>query len=170
MILETARLRLREIDAELDAAFINELLNSPKFINYIGDRGVRSDADAAIFIEEKYRQSYIDNGYGLYTVELASTDTSVGVCGFVCRDTLPGPDLGFAFLPEHEGKGYGTESAAAMLDHGRDALGFSEIFAITSLDNEASCKLLKKLGFSFQHEIESGDETLKLFSTELTQA
>lgn len=155
------------MDAKLDAAFVNELLNAPKFLKYIGDRGVRSNADAAIFIEERYRQSYRDHGYGLYTVESLSAGTPVGISGFVRRETLPGPDLGFAFLPEFERKGYGFESAAATLSYGRDALGFDEVLAITSVDNDASARLLEKLGFAFQREIKTGGETLKLFSTHL---
>lgn len=166
-MIETERLVIREMDAERDAGFIFSLLNSPKFIQYIGDRGVRSKAAAAIFIKERYQQSYRDHGYGLYTVELLSTSTPVGVCGFVRRETLAGPDLGFAFLPEFERKGYGIEAAAEMLNYGRETLGFDEVLAITSLDNDASVGLLEKLGFAFQREIESGDETLKLFSINL---
>lgn len=157
---------MREIDSAINAEFIFELLNTPKFIQYIGNRGVRSVEQAREFIESRYRQSYREHGFGLYTVELKKDGTPVGVCGFVKRDTLPGPDLGFAFLPEHEGRGYGFESAKAAMEYGRDTLGFTTVLAITSQDNEVSGKLLEKLGFKFERLIESGDETLKLFSSE----
>src|SRR5437868_3605288 len=94
VILETERLVVREM-TEDDADFVFALLNSPGFLKYIGDRGLRSVDDARTFIETRYRQSYRDNGYGLYTVELRSDATPIGICGFVRRDTLPGPDLGF---------------------------------------------------------------------------
>jgi RimJ/RimL family protein N-acetyltransferase len=141
-------------------------LNSPKFIKYIGDRGVRCVEDARGFIESRYRQSYRDHGFGLYTVELKGTAQPVGICGFVRRDTLPAPDIGFAFLPEHEGKGYGFESASAAMNYGLKKLHFTKVLAITTPDNEASGRLLEKLGFEFERLIESGDETLKLFSYE----
>lgn len=177
MILETERLTLRELDPATDAEFIFELLNSPKFIKYIGDRGVRSAEDAAAFIEDRYRQSYSDHGFGLYTVELkkdesyahtnvrASALIRVGLCGFVKRGTLPNADIGFAFLPEFEGKGYGFESASAVMRYGSKTLGFTTVLAITSLDNEVSGRLLEKLGFSFDRLIENGDETIKLYSS-----
>ena len=165
-ILETDRLILREVDSAGDAEFIFRLLNSPKFIKYIGDRGVRSVDDARDFIEHRYRQSYRDNGFGLYTVELKLSAEPVGICGFVRRDTLPAPDVGFAFLPEHEGKGYGFESAAAAMKYGTERLQFTNVLAITTPDNEASGRLLKKLGFVFERLIENGGETLKLFSYE----
>ena len=165
-ILETERLTLRELISADDGEFVYALLNTPKFIQYIGDRGVRSVEQAQDFIENRYRQSYCDHGYGLYAVELKADNTVVGMCGFVRRDTLPGPDLGFAFLPEHEGKGYGFESAKVVMGYGRKTLGFTTVLAITSQDNEVSGKLLEKLGFRFDRLIESGDETLKLFSSE----
>ena len=182
MILETERLHIREINSASDSEFICALLNTPKFIKYIGDRGVRTVTEAADFIENRYRQSYRDYGFGLYTVELrfgydagegtlatgrvsaSRGGTQIGMCGFVRRETLDGPDLGFAFLPAFERQGYGIESAAAMLDYGRTELGFNTVFAITSLDNEASGKLLEKLGFRFSNFTNSPEgEKLKLF-------
>jgi len=151
-----------------DGQFIFDLLNTPKFKKYIGDRGVNSLEESREFIDTKYRQSYIDHGYGLYAIETKDDGKSVGVCGFVRRDSLPGPDIGFAFLPEFEGKGYGFESAKAVMDFGRDTLGFTNLFAITSQDNEVSGKLLAKLGFTFGELISMPNgETLKLFKTHL---
>ncbi len=167
-ILETERLTLREIDSAIDAEFIFELLNTPKFLKYIGDRGVGSSEQASTFIEDRYRQSYLDHGYGLYTVELKSDNTPVGVCGFVKRDHFEFADIGFAFLPEFEGKGYGFESANAILDHGRSKLGFTKVLAITSQDNDVSGKLLEKLGFHFERVVTSPEgEDLKLFEKQL---
>ena len=166
-ILETNRLILREVTLD-DGQFIFDLLNTPKFKKYIGDRGVNSLEESREFIDTKYRQSYIDHGYGLYAIETKDDGKSVGVCGFVRRDSLPGPDIGFAFLPEFEGKGYGFESAKAVMDFGRDTLGFTNLFAITSQDNEVSGKLLAKLGFTFGELISMPNgETLKLFKTQL---
>jgi len=168
IIAETERVILREL-TEADASFVNELLNSPKFIQYIGDRGVRSDEEARNFIVERYRKSYDVNGYGLYAVLQKDGNIPVGMCGFVRRDTLPLPDLGFAFLPEHEGRGYGYESSIAALKYGREELKFNEVLAITTLDNIASVGLLKKLGFEFDRYFETDDETLNLFRLSLDQ-
>ncbi len=162
IIAQTERLTLRELVAD-DAVFINEILNTPKFLQYIGDRGVRTAEQAADYIESRFRKGYADHGFGLYAAEL-NDGTLVGICGFVRRDSLDGPDLGFAFLPEFERKGYGLESATAMLEYGKDQLGFQTVFAITSLDNDASGRLLEKLGFEFDTVIDTPDgEKLKLF-------
>ena len=163
-VLETERLILREITSK-DAAFILELLNTPSFKKYIGDRDVRSVEDAREFIESRYQQSYRDHGYGLYAIELKPDHMPIGMCGFVRRDTLPGPDIGFAFLPEYEGKGYGFESASAMLNYGQEILGFGRILAITTTSNQASIGLLEKLGFVFTEKIRGTEsEHLNLYS------
>lgn len=162
MIFETERLMLREVTHD-DAAFILELLNTPKFIQYVGDRGVR-DLDAARrYIDEKYLPGYRQNGYGMWGVVEKESGKMIGACGFVLRESLPGPDIGFSFLPDFERKGYGFESAAAAMEYGRERLGFGDVYAITTLDNEASIGLLKKLGFEVEREIDFDGETLNLF-------
>ena len=146
VLIDTERTRLRELN-DSDAPFILNLLNQPSFIRYIGDRQVRTVDDAARFIETRYRQSYRDHGYGLYVVEQRATGIPIGLCGFVRRDTLPGPDLGFAFLPHYEGRGYAFEAAVATLDYGRDHFGFTRVLAIAQDDNARSHQLLTRLGF-----------------------
>lgn len=163
-ILETERLTLSEV-TENDAEFMLDLLNQPSFIKYIGDRNVRTIDEAQNFIETRYNKSYKDNGYGLYLVKLKDEDTKIGVCGFVKRDNFQYADVGFAFLPQFEKKGYAFESALAIMKYGQEVLEFREVLAITTQDNESSGKLLAKLGFKFEEIIEMPNgEELKLFS------
>lgn len=167
-VVETDRLILRELDSATHAEFIFEMLNTPKFIKYIGDRGVRSVEQARDFIDDRYRASYLDHGYGLYAVEQKTDAAAVGICGFVRRDYLEHPDIGFAFLPQFERQGYGFESAAAMLHYGKESLKFTRVFAITSQDNDVSGKLLSKLGFNFDGKIKTPDgEELKLYEIQI---
>jgi len=162
-ILTTERLHLREVTAA-DAEFILELLNTPKFIEFIGDRGLLTVEDAAKYIEGRFTKSYLENGFGLWLMERASDAEAVGICGFVSRNELPDPDIGFALLPEYERQGYAFEAADAVMLYGRKTLGLSRVLAITTLDNESSARLLGKIGFEFEREIDMGGETLKLFA------
>ncbi len=179
-ILETERLILREIE-ESDDEFMLDLLNQPSFIKYIGDRNVRNLEQARDFIESRYRKSYDENGFGLYAVELKPAleeirnpkskirNPVIGICGFVRRDALPDADIGFAFLPEFERKGYALESARAVMEMGREVLGFKRVLAITSVDNESSGRLLGKLGFKFEGivTLPNSEEEIKLFSSDV---
>ena len=59
-IIETTRLVLREFTTD-DAEFILELLNSPGWLQFIGDRGVRTTDDARNYISGKLIESYKKN-------------------------------------------------------------------------------------------------------------
>jgi RimJ/RimL family protein N-acetyltransferase len=129
---------------------------------------VRTLSDASAFIENRFRLSYLENGYGLYAVELKEGGAPIGICGFVKRDYLPDADIGFAFLPQFERKGYAVETAAAALEYGRDVLGLRRVLAITTKDNENSRRLLEKINFKFERLITlpHTDEELKLYSSD----
>ena len=164
IILTTKRLFIRPFTLD-DAPFILELLNEPSFIQNIGDRGVRSLADACAYLLNGPIASYERNGFGLYGVELKAEGVMVGMCGLIRRDTLPDVDIGFAFLPPYWGLGYAFEAAAAVMAYGRDALKLDRIVAIVSPGNEASINVLRKLGLHYERMIPWADDdsALKLF-------
>lgn len=148
MILETERLRLRPFTAD-DAPFIVALLNSPGWLRFIGDRGVRTEADARGYIERGPQASYAQHGFGLSCVERRRDGVAVGMCGLLKRDSLPDVEIGFAFLPEHCGLGYAVEIGRATLEDGRQRVGLARVAAITQPDNAASRHVLEKLGLAF---------------------
>ncbi|PZP27379.1 MAG: hypothetical protein DI603_21965 [Roseateles depolymerans] len=71
----------------------------------------------------------------------------LGVCGLAKRPHLDYPDLGFAFLPEHRGAGYAWEAARAVLGFAV-ASGLKRVAATTRPGNEASRRLLNRLGMT----------------------
>ena len=156
-VLETERLVLRKLSTD-DAEFIVELLNQPSFLRYIGDKGVRNNADAVQYIQTGPVASYERFGFGLYLVELKETGVPIGICGLLKRDSLPDVDVGFAFLPAFWSQGYALESAAAVMTYGREVLGLRRIVAITSPDNDASIRLLEKIGLRFEGLIKLSED------------
>jgi RimJ/RimL family protein N-acetyltransferase len=160
-VIATERLELRHFDSD-DAAFVLRLVNEPSFLRYIGDRGVRSIADARRYIADGPVAGYERYGHGLLCVVRKTDGVAVGMCGVLKRDALPEPDLGFSFLPEHWSQGYAFESASAVLRHARQVLGLGRILAITTVDNSASIRLLGKLGFRFDRMITTGDDQTEL--------
>lgn len=148
MIVETERLTLRPFTIG-DAELILELLNEPSFLENIGDRGVRTIEDARKYILEGPVASYERFGYGAYRVALKETDVPIGMCGLFKRDSLEDPDIGFAYLPRFWSKGYAFEAAAAVMTYAREALGIARVVAITAPHNEASVRVLEKLGLQF---------------------
>ena len=147
-IIETERLRLRKFTLE-DHVFIIELLNSPGWLEFIGDRNVHTPEQARRYLENGPLKSYLVHGYGLSMVETKDDGVPIGMCGILNRDTLENPDIGFAFLPAYHGQGYALEITQAMVDHARHALGLSRIAAITVPGNRRSIRLLEKLGLQY---------------------
>jgi RimJ/RimL family protein N-acetyltransferase len=164
-VLRTARLDLRQL-ALGDAPFLRELMNEPAWLRYIGDRGIRSVADAERYIEEGPARMYARFGFGLYLVETRVGGEPLGLCGLVKRDGLDDVDLGFAFLARFRGCGYAHESAAAILADARARLGLGRIVAITLPENHASRRLLVKLGFALERTDlrMGGDAALLLYA------
>ena len=162
-ILQTPRLALRELDFG-DGEFILELLNEAGFLRHIGDKGVRSVADAHDYILKGPMDSYARNGFGLYAACL-SDGTPIGICGLVRREGLDHPDVGFAFLERYGSKGYAVEAAAAVIAHAEKVLNLEHVVAITSPDNAKSIAVLEKIGFQFSRMIRLAADTpaLNLF-------
>ncbi len=142
---ETERLLLKPTTND-DAEFIFKLLNTPKWLKFIGDRNIQTIEDAITYIEKRIRPQQIKLGYSNYTVIRKKDGAKIGSCGLYDRQELEGIDLGFAFLPSFEKKGYGFESANKLLDAAINSHHLNQVSAITSKDNLDSQKLLTKIG------------------------
>lgn len=167
-VIETDRLILRRLSTD-DAEFILELMTDPAWLQFIGNKDVKTIADARSSILNKHVEMYNRLGFGLYLTELKEERVPIGICGLIKRDALADVDLGFAFLPRFRGKGYAYESAFAALEYGKNVLSLKRIVAITTQDNDDSIKLLEKLGFRFEKMVKLSKEAqeLMLFAAEV---
>lgn len=165
IILTTDRLILRHFVPD-DDELIWRLLNTPKWLQYIGNRNIGSLAMARSYIEDVLISSYRINGFGFYLATLRhAPKVGIGLCGLAKRSFMEDVDLGFALLPEFEGQGYAFEMAEAMLRYVQSEWQLRRVAAITSLDNERSIRLLKKIGFEDAGTVlyPPDDEELLLF-------
>lgn len=161
-MIKTLRLTLTHLTLS-DCSFIIELLNTPGWLQYIGDRNVRTQEQAEAYLTNGPIKSYADFGFGLMKVSLTNVNQPIGICGLLKREALPHPDLGFAFLPQYSGKGFALESATAILEHVRKELNIKEILAITLPNNTRSIQLLKKLKFQYEADFIMPGSTEKLW-------
>lgn len=160
-VLSTARLRLFKLELK-DAALMLRLLNEPSFIANIADRGVRTLAQAELYLKNGPLAMYQQHGFGMYRVERKDDGASLGLCGLVYRDYLAKPDVGYAFFPEFAGLGYASEAAQAVFSYGKTVLQLPEIIAIVAPHNLASQKVLQKLGLVQVGEIAVPGENKKV--------
>lgn len=155
---ESERLLFRPFnmdDAEAVLAFSNNALVS----RFTGDAGqVTSIKDAEHVISNVWLKDYQTYGYG----RLAAIDKANGkVIGFAGLKFLPEEgeaDLGYRFLPEYWGKGYGYEAAVACIQHAHGHYELEKVIAFVMPENLGSRRILEKLGFVKTAEVQENGE------------
>jgi [ribosomal protein S5]-alanine N-acetyltransferase len=148
-----------------DAAFILKLLNSPGWIEFIGDRNVHTVAEAETYLTTRLVGINPTKGCGIYSIFLQENDTPIGMSSLVKRDYLDHVDIGYALLPEHEGKGYATEASEVVLDYAMNTLGYDTIVGICLKNHSASIRVLEKIGLKIEKEFIEGEAEMLLLKT-----
>ena len=158
---ETDRLILKPAEVQ-DADFFLELYNMPSFIQYIGDRNLRTKEDAENYITNRFIPQIEKLGFGNYVVILKEDHTKIGAVGIFEREDLDVLDIGFSFLEKYEGKGYAYESANKLKEVAATDFGVHKISAITTKDNFSSQKLIERLGLKFQKMVTIPEDVVEL--------
>ncbi len=168
IVAETERLLISKFSLD-DAPFFLKLVNTPNWIKYIGDRNLKTVEDAENYLTNGTLKSYKEHGFGFYKLQEKQQHKTIGTCGLIKREQLNDVDLGFAFLPGFEGKGFGYEASKAVLKLAKEEFGLKKLAAITLPTNTNSKKLLKKLGFTYEKRVKpfEDDEELLLFAKQL---
>ena len=141
-IAETSRLIIRQLTIN-DAEFVLTLTNEPSSIESIGDKGLRSVANAERFKSEGPWTSQQKPGFGQFSIVLKKSGDLIGVCGLLYRVNLNSTDVGFVLLPEYWHQGFAFEAAQAVINYGHTVLGVENIVGLTSATNRPSINLLK---------------------------
>lgn len=157
--LNTERLVLRKL-ALHDAPFIFELVNTPQWIQFIGNRNVNTLHDAKEYIVRTLKTPTVD----YWIVTLKDQPTAIGIVTLIKRTYLEHRDIGFAFLPEYQKNGYALEASRAVLNATLQLNSHVTVLATTLRGNVNSIQLLAKLGFTFLKEIEVEGEPLLIYS------
>ena len=153
-ILRTKRTIIREMTVEDVDAFY-EIYSMPGITDYM-DPLFEDPED-----EREYTRNYIKNiygfyGYGLWTVLDKNTGRVIGRAGVSNIEGCDYPDLGFVIRQEYQNKGYAFEVCSAIISLCQNELKFDKIGARVRPSNEASIRLLSKLGFTISHTPHQG--------------
>lgn len=130
-----------------DAPFVLRLLNDPDFLRHVGDRRVRSVAEARRYIVLGPMLSRARHGFGLDCLELPGTGEPVGMCGLSRRPGQADPEVGFALLPAYRGRGLAGAGLALVLRAARQQHGLRRVMGLVREDNAASVGVLLRAGF-----------------------
>jgi [ribosomal protein S5]-alanine N-acetyltransferase len=154
----TNRLSLTLVQAA-DAAFMMELVNTPGWLEFIGDRNVHSLEDAATYITRLINTP--DLFY--WVIRNNENNVAIGVVSFLKRGYLDYFDIGFALLPQYKGNGYAFEAASSVLKLALSNPAYPVVLATTLPNNAASIQLLTKLGLQYEKVILQNDEALLVY-------
>lgn len=158
---ETERLLLREITFQ-DEQGMFELDSDPEVHKYLGNKPVATVEESRKIIGN-IRNQYLTNGIGRWAIVLKETNTFIGWGGLKLvtepvNNQVNFYDLGYRFIKQFWGKGYGAEVAAASRDYGLNVMKLPEINAYAEAGNAASRRILEKTGFSFTEYFEDAGD------------
>lgn len=145
-VLATTRLRLRPF-TQGDAAPLFRIFSDDEVVRFWSVGAWTDIAQAEEMIEEAML-AYREGGLSRYAIVLADTDELIGICnlrGFFEQNRRC--ELGYALGRAHWGRGYALEALEALLGHAFSALDMNRIEADIDPRNDASARLLERLGF-----------------------
>jgi RimJ/RimL family protein N-acetyltransferase len=149
--IETERLLLRPFKRS-DLEAVRRYLALPEMQRYL-DWKVRDKADVGTALDAMIREHRLHRpGDAISLAIVRKSDTTlVGHVSLRWVDATAGQaEMRFIVSPDARRQGYAREAAKAALDLGFDGIGMHRIFARCSARNEASAKLLKRLGMRLE--------------------
>src|SRR3954454_3799066 len=127
---------------------IHEVYADPEVMRYVGHGAHRTPAETARALRG-YADALAARGYGFVAVVERSSGAVVGDAGLhPLAGRGPDIELGYTLARASWGRGYATETAAALVEHACGALGFPRVMAQVEPDNLASRRVLEKLGMT----------------------
>lgn len=143
--IETERLILRdwkEDDLKLFQLMNQDPITMEYFLNML-------TFDETIQFYDRINLELKQRNYGLYAVEIKETKQFIGFTGFhytvMDTDFSPCIEIGWRYKRDAWGHGYATEAAKACLAYAKENLGFEEVYSFTSMLNQRSENVMKKL-------------------------
>lgn len=137
-----------------------EMSADPAVMQYLVSFADRTAMDAWVAAA---RTHWSERGFGSWVVELPGEASFIGVVGLshlrFALPFAPAVEAAWRLARAYWGKGYAREAARAAIDDGFGRLGLDEIVAFTVPANQASRRIMEKLGmirdpaedFDFEH-------------------
>jgi len=150
--IETNRLILRDIQpTDIDGMF--ELDSNPEVHKYLGNKPFKIKSQSEDIINSIIQQ-YHEFGIGRWAMVNKQTNEFMGWSGLKLNTVTLNSntnfiDVGYRIIKRFWGQGYATESSIVALDYGFNTMGLDTIYGITEKGNEASHRVLLKVGLRY---------------------
>lgn len=160
-MIETERLVLRP-PHEDDLPFILAEINTASMMRHLGGEARPADAVAEGLAEDI--AAFADGSYLRWTVWLKDGEARIGRVGLFHVRTAAAPEalrgqreIGWMLAETWQGQGLASEAARAALAYGFEYLDLPAIFSQTSASNEASTRMMHRLGFERRADLDYVD-------------
>jgi 3-dehydroquinate dehydratase/shikimate dehydrogenase len=151
-MLETQRLILR-LFTEYDKDAFAKLNACSNVCRYFPKKLNKNESD---YLADKIIKQFYSNGFGLWAVQRKDNNKFIGFTGLNIPDFeanfMPAIEIGWRLSYNDWGQGFATEAAIAARDYAFNDLSFNEIVSFTTKNNEASRKVMHKIGMSHNQE------------------
>jgi RimJ/RimL family protein N-acetyltransferase len=151
-MIETPRLRLRRLRPS-DEPDLIALDSDPDVMRYVGSpAGVRRPEET---LERVRRRIEADHGpLGFWRVESRADGAFYGLAALIQMPSGDDIELAYRLMRRAWGGGIASEAAAALVDYAFGTLGLPRLVAVTYPENRASQRVLDKLRFMRQGELD----------------
>ena len=192
-MIETARLALRR-PTEDDLEPLAAINADQEVMRFIGDGTIKSREQTAAGLARGI-QEWDERGFGMFSVDLrdgeqdgeqdaeqdgekvAEQRAGSQFIGWVALtppaylpEVMPAVEIGYRLARKHWGRGYATEAGTAALRFGFEECGFDRIVSIRDVGNDASRRVMEKLGLTFDHETVAPASQQRVAVYEITRA
>ena len=154
VIYSTKRLIIRKLNQE-DFEPFHMMQSNINVMQYVRGKAMtyQENKEELPILIKKYELP--ENDFFIYAVEQKSDTAFVGTVALV-KDDNNDDEIGYRFLEEYWGNGFGFEVAEGLVNYCRKIM-LPKIIACVANENEASAKIIKKLGFKFVRDFVSDD-------------
>lgn len=151
IVFETPRLILRKI-VDQDADALMQILGDPEVMRF-SVRGPDTMEGVLKFIDAT-KKRYTRDGVAQWAVILKESGAFVGECGISVQsvDEKKEYEIGYRFVRDYWGKGFGSEAAIACREYGFNTMNLNRLISIIEKENKASIAVAKKVGMILEKE------------------
>lgn len=154
-VIHSERFLLRPFSLA-DTATVFEMTSDPETTQYLYQPH-KSLADTTHYLATRFLRDPL----GQYAIEEKATGKVIGSISFNrIDDTMRTAEIGYFLNKNLWNKGYMTELLKLMVQYGFEEFGFNSLMAVYDKRNQASAKVIVKVGFQYLYEDPYADKDI----------
>lgn len=158
MNLDTTRLRLEPYnDSHYQGLRVMD--NDPGVMRYISKGIVKTPEETRENIR-RVQDRWHKYGFSWWAIKEKTSGTVVGAACLQYLENVEGAplEIGWRLIPEHNGKGYATEAAKAIIDFAAEHTDANYLVAVADPENIPSQRVMQRLGMTYKATEQHYDE------------